>query len=458
MTTAMHELHTLPYQSDSRLLFDRLARLPWAVFLDSGAPGARQGRYDILSAWPERRIRAEVDGVWCDDGDGEERLDGDLLGLLRARLGAPMTPPAGLPFASGWIGYLGYDFGMTLDGFVARDKPADDLPLAAFGLYRWAVVVDHRARRTHLVVERGARPGGRSARQLRDWLSAPRAPRELADACLPGEVEPGLSEEEYRRCFRRIQRYIHDGDCYQVNFAQRFETRCGGDSWVLYQRLRRRSSPPYAAYLHLPFGDLLSMSPELFVEHSQGRVLTKPIKGTRPRGDDAIADARLREALRGSEKDRAENLMIVDLLRNDLGRVATIGSVRVPELFAIESFSNVHHLVSSVVAELAPGRDVFDLLEQAFPGGSITGAPKRRAMEIIDELEPRRRGIYCGSIGYIDRGGNMAMNIVIRTMVRRAGRLWFWAGGGIVADSDVDEEAREIRDKAADLLAVLREG
>ncbi len=454
----MPESFTLPYQPDSSALFGRLAGAPWAVFLDSGTPDGRQGRHDILSAWPESRICADWRGITLSDTDGERRVDGDLFRWLRRLLGKPRAAIDGLPFNTGLIGYLGYDLGLTLDGFKPRNKPGDAMPLAAFGLYAWAVVVDHQRRETRLIVEKGARPGGRTPAQLRDWLAEVRETRPLADACLPGGARPSLNPTEYRQRFERIQRYIHAGDCYQVNFAQRFETACDGDSWTLYQRLRQRSTPPYAAYLHLPFADILSMSPELFLESVDGRVLAKPIKGTRPRGDDGASDERLRRALLNSEKDRAENVMIVDLLRNDIGRVAAIGSVDVPELFAIESFSNVHHLVSSVTGELAEGRDVFDLLEYSFPGGSITGAPKRRAMEIIDELEPMRRGLYCGGIGYIDRSRRMAMNIVIRTMIRRRERLWFWAGGGIVADSDAAEEAAEVWDKAADMLAVLRDG
>ncbi len=448
----------LPYQPDSSALFGRFADAPWAVFLDSGTPDGRQGRYDILSAWPESRIRADWHGLTLSDADGERRVDGDLFFWLRRLLGQSRPALDGLPFSSGLIGYLGYDLGLTLDGFKAREKPGDSMPLAAFGLYAWAVVVDHRRCESRLIVEKGARPGGYAPARLRDWLVAARETRPLADACLPGGARSSLNPTEYRRRFARIQRYIHAGDCYQVNFAQRFETTCDGDSWTLYQRLRQRSTPPYAAYLHLPFADILSMSPELFLKSVDGRVLAKPIKGTRPRGETFEADQKLRQALLNSGKDRAENVMIVDLLRNDIGRVAAIGSVDVPELFAIESFSNVHHLVSSVTGELAEGRDVFDLLEHSFPGGSITGAPKRRAMEIIDELEPMRRGLYCGGIGYIDRGRRMAINIVIRTMIRQRDRLWFWAGGGIVADSKAGEEAAEVRDKAADMLAVLRDG
>ncbi len=450
-------LYPLPYHPDSQALFERLADAPWAVFLDSGAHGARQGRFDILSAWPERCLLADETGIWQVDGHRRRRRQGGpFLARLRELLGTPRPLPGGLPFAGGLIGYLGYDFGFELDGFEARDKPGDAMPSAAFGLYRWAVVVDHQARRSHLVIESGARPGGRSPRALRNWLRGMRITRPGRKIGFPGPVTAELDTSAYRQRFERIQAYIRDGDVYQVNFAQRFEARCNGDSWTLYQRLRRMGSAPYAAYLHLPFADILSMSPELFVELRGRRILTKPIKGTRPRSDSEARDRRLREELLASEKDRAENLMIVDLLRNDLGRVAEIGSVRVPKLFALESFSNVHHLVSSITARLADDKDLFDLLEGSFPGGSITGAPKRRAMEIIDELEPRRRGLYCGAIGYIDRARDMAMNIAIRTMVRQDGSLWFWAGGGIVADSDCEEEGREIQHKAVHMLAVLK--
>jgi para-aminobenzoate synthetase component 1 len=253
----------------------------------------------------------------------------------------------------------------------------------------------------------------------------------------------------------RIKHYIREGDCYQVNFAQRFSAAAKGDPWHAYQGLRRLNPAPFAAYLSTPYCQVMCSSPERFLHVRSGLVETKPIKGTLPRGKDPIEDLMLADALRASVKDRAENLMIVDLLRNDLGRVCAIGSIQVPRLFALESFTRVHHLVSTVRGRLAEGRTPLDLLRACFPGGSITGAPKVRAMEIIEELEPHRRGVYCGAIGYLGFDGAMDTNIAIRTLVHSDGVTRLWAGGGIVADSDPESEYRETYHKAAPLLDLL---
>jgi para-aminobenzoate synthetase component 1 len=228
-----------------------------------------------------------------------------------------------------------------------------------------------------------------------------------------------------------------------------------GDSYSAYLALRRINPAPFSAFFSTPFGDILSSSPERFLRVADGRVETRPIKGTRPRLADEIADRRQREELAASAKDRAENVMIVDLLRNDLGKACAAGSVKVERLFDVESFAQVHHLVSTVTGTLAPGRHPLDLLRGCFPGGSITGAPKLRAMEIIDALEPERRSIYCGSIGYLSANGRMDLNVAIRSLLRVGGSIHTWAGGGIVADSRVEAEFQESLDKAAGLLAVL---
>jgi para-aminobenzoate synthetase component 1 len=255
--------------------------------------------------------------------------------------------------------------------------------------------------------------------------------------------------------FARIQRYITAGDCYQVNLAQRFSAPVAGDSWLAFQALRRLNPAPYSAYLNHPACRVLSSSPERFLEVRGGRVETKPIKGTRPRAAAPEADSALARELSESLKDRAENLMIVDLLRNDLGKVCAPGSVAVPRLFGLESFATVHHLVSTVIGRLADGLDAVALLRGAFPGGSITGAPKLRSMEIIEELEPHRRGLYCGAIGWLGFNGDMDTNIAIRTLVASEGEMRFWAGGGIVADSHADAEYQECLDKAAAMLRLL---
>ena len=263
----------------------------------------------------------------------------------------------------------------------------------------------------------------------------------------------------YLDAVARVREYIVAGDIFQANLSQRFQTRLPVPPFQLYQQLRQRNPAPFSAYLD--FGELqvLSASPERFLRLDQERreVETRPIKGTRPRGLGPMHDAALGRALAESEKDRAENVMIVDLLRNDLSRVCRPGTVRVPELFALEHHPTVHHLVSTVVGELEPAADAIDLLRATFPGGSITGAPKVRAMEIIAELEPTQRGVYCGSIGYLSASGAMDTSIVIRTYLVLRGQVYFQAGGGIVADSDPELEYRETLDKARGLIETLAE-
>jgi para-aminobenzoate synthetase component 1 len=256
-----------------------------------------------------------------------------------------------------------------------------------------------------------------------------------------------------------VRDYIYAGDIFQANLSQRFEAPFSENPWAFYRRLRTRNAAPFAAFLDFPDAAILSASPERFLQvEVGGRVETRPIKGTSPRGVGPEHDGALGAALIESAKDRAENLMIVDLMRNDLSRVCAPGSVRVPELFALERYATVHHLVSTVVGQLADGADALDLIRATFPGGSITGAPKVRAMEIIAELEPSQRGVYCGSIGYWSVTGALDTSIAIRTALALGNRLYFSAGGGVVADSRPDQEYRETLDKARGIIDVLATG
>ncbi len=270
--------------------------------------------------------------------------------------------------------------------------------------------------------------------------------------------QPLMSVDDYRQAFERVQHFLHAGDCYQVNLAQAFRALCKGDSLEAYRRLRLNNRPPFAAYSASPFGDILCLSPELFLRFENRRVVTRPIKGTRPRGATPAEDVAQRLDLETHPKDRAENLMIVDLLRNDLGRHAATGSVRVDRLFALESFTHVHHLVSEVSCRLHPDSHPLDLLFDAFPGGSITGAPKIRAMEIIDTLENCDRSVYCGTLGWMSADGRGEWNIAIRTLLRVGEAMYAWAGGGIVADSVCESEYQECFNKIGPLLQLLEQG
>lgn len=269
-------------------------------------------------------------------------------------------------------------------------------------------------------------------------------------------VTPSVTRSQYEAAVRRILDYIAAGDCYQVNLSQRFSAPLPGNPWKLYEQLRAVSPAPYAAFLDCGDHQVVSSSPELMLSVSGGDVETRPIKGTRRRGRTPEEDAAIAAELLQSEKDRAELLMIVDLERNDLGRVCEFGSVHVPALYSLESFSNVHHLVATIRGQLRAGVSPLECLRAAFPGGSITGAPKIRAMEIIEELEPFRRGVYTGAIGWVDAHGNAEWNIAIRTLVVQDGTAYFHVGGGIVADSDPAAEYEETLTKAAGMLRALK--
>ena len=449
-------LAELPYRHDSSALFEAIADLPWAVFLDGGLHHPAQSRCDILAAQPFVRLitRGNLTEIHA---DGIELSREDPFALVRRYLEIDPASGNGLPFCGGAIGYFGYDLARRLENLPALAEDAEKIPDLAIGIYDWAVVIDHVERKSWLVGQ------GRDPDTDIKWnglvsrFGAPPPEKSRAPFRITSPVVSNLTREAYGRAFRRIHDYIRNGDCYQVNLAQRFAAAASGDPWLAYQALRVINPAPFSAYLSTPYAQILSASPERFLKVQNGRVETRPIKGTRPRAGHPRLDAELVEALRQSEKDRAENVMIVDLLRNDLSKNCALGSVKVPRLFDVESFATVHHLVSTVTGELEPGRDALDLLRGCFPGGSITGAPKLRAMQIIEELEPHRRGVYCGAIGYIGFDGNMDLNIAIRTLVYSGGVIRCSAGGGIVADSRLEDEYQETFDKAAAMLKLLQQ-
>ena len=449
-------LSEIPYRADSTPYFEPLAERAWAVFLDSGRPLTGAGRYDILAADPYITLTTRGGVTEIRYADQIQLSPQDPFALLRERLGEPVSPLPELPFRGGAIGWFAYDLGRRVERLPTLANNAEPIPDMAVGIYDWALVVDHLARKTRLVSL------GRDPRTREQWdtlVSRFQDVRSVAPACGQLRVlappRSNLTRDEYGRAFDRIKSYLLEGDCYQVNLAQRFSALVVGDPFASYRILRWLNPAPFSAYLKSPFAQVLSSSPERFLAVREGQVETRPIKGTRPRGRTPKADSALKRELAASTKDRAENLMIVDLLRNDLGRVCSPGSVRVPKLFEVESYTTVHHLVSTVTGRLAPGQDAVSLLRACFPGGSITGAPKIRAIEIIEELEPHRRGVYSGAIGYLGFDGAMDTNIAIRTLIHSAGTIHFWAGGGIVHDSRVEEEYQETFDKTAALLRLL---
>ncbi len=460
MTSSALWREPLAYTRDVAALFERLAGRPGAVFLNGGmAYGhyGRLGRYDVLAADPACIIRSR-DGVTTVESraGARERHVGDPFDVVRAHLWNERVEGGGdCPFQTGAIGYFGYDLGRRLERLPEIAADRERVPEMLLGIYDWAVVADHKHRETVLVGRPCANLSEREFADVLRTLRAP-APRPAPATCRVTRAPvSNMDKRGYFERFRKIKDYIRAGDCYQVNLAQKFTLGIECDPWRIYRRLHGINPAPFSAYLD--FGDLqvISISPERFLRLAAGRVETRPVKGTRPRRADPTADAREIEALRTSAKDRAENLMIVDLLRNDVGKTCVPGSVTVARLFAVESFANVHHMVSVVAGDLAPGLDALHLLKGCFPGGSITGAPKLRAMQIIEELEPDRRGVYCGSIGYLSRHGDVDLSIAIRTALHRRGEITFFGGGGIVADSEAEIEYQETLDKVSSMMRLF---
>jgi para-aminobenzoate synthetase component 1 len=439
-------LHPLPYQADPTGYFAAVRQAPGAVLLDSARPTAQRGRFDLLSAWPVRSFSPAGDEA------GPAFLQRLREGL--ASLG-PASLPDGceLPFAGGLIGFLTYDFGRRLEHLPAGPRAEFTLPDAQVGLYDWALASDHLQQRSWLVFHPTLAMAERARLIALFTESTPRPPsRFRLTEAFANEVDQG----SYQQAFARVQGYIRAGDSYQINLTRRFVGRCEGDPWAAYLALRQACPTPYSGFMQVNAGTaILSHSPERFIRVQGRAVDTRPIKGTRPRRATPAQDAAEAAALLASEKDRAENVMIVDLLRNDLGRSCAVGTVRVPELFALESYPNVHHLVSSVVGTLAPGKDALDLIAGSFPGGSVTGAPKIRAMQIIDELERHRRAIYCGSLLYLDVRGNLDSSIAIRTLLVEHGRIACWGGGAVVMDSNAEDEYQESLIKVKVLMDTL---
>ncbi|CAI0737747.1 aminodeoxychorismate synthase component 1 [Serratia ficaria] len=453
MSVTAPNVKSLPYSRGALLaLFAPLAHQPWAMLLHSGFAEHSHNRFDILVAEPNVTLTTRGQVTEIRQGDSRQQSAEDPFSLLQQQLAAQgWRPPfnADLPFQGGALGLFGYDLGRRIEPLPQLAAADLALPDMAIGLYDWALIADHQQQKLTLL-------SYRDVEQRWQWLSRQQAPPQRPFA-LTGGWRANMTRQQYGEKFQRIQHYLRSGDCYQINLAQRFSADYQGDEWQAFQQLSASNRAPFSAFLRLPENSVLSVSPERFLWLEQQRIQTRPIKGTLPRLADAAQDAAQAERLAHSPKDRAENLMIVDLLRNDIGRVALPGSVRVPQLFAVEPFPAVHHLVSTITATLPETTPATDLLRACFPGGSITGAPKVRAMAIIEELEPQRRNAYCGSIGYLSACGTMDTNIAIRTLIAENGRIHCSAGGGIVADSQEQAEYQETFDKVGRILPQLGE-
>jgi len=427
-----------------------LDKLEYPVFLDSS--GNDSARFDILSALPVAHIKIEDGVVSVSDPEITVQPTDIFNGiralrdkyLLDAELSVSAEPDQ--PFQGGLLGFLGYPSLLGMSGMQIND--------AFIGVYHWAVVIDHLKQSTQLIFH--PRCLSSTASFITDLLATMDKVADPDSFALESNFSKDLSRADYDGAFNQVKDYISAGDCYQVNLTQQFNAHCSGSPLAAYLRLRNATHAPFSAYLNWGTSAVLSLSPERFVQVEDKAVLTQPIKGTRPRGNNPAQDQNLAEELQASEKDRAENLMIVDLLRNDIGRVCKTGSITVNQLFELQSFSNVHHLVSSVSGELEDGSDALDLLQSCFPGGSITGAPKLRAMKIIEQIEQSPRRAYCGTIFYVSANGDMDSNITIRTLFWQQDHLQCWAGGGIVADSDVDAEYEECLHKIDNIIKELQ--
>ncbi len=448
------KLAELPYYNDSSEIFANIADEEWSIYLDSGYPYKDNGRYDIFSARPYITLLTYGNETVLNKDGKIIHSEDDPFELVRAHLGNKQQNFTALPFCGGAMGYFAYDLGRHIEKLPQQTRHDLPIPDMAIGVYDWAVIVDHQMRQSWIVSQ------GNHCATSDQWLDLiklfeNKSNKTYTPFKATSKYTSNLDQKKYAKAFDKIKQYIVDGDCYQVNLAQRFEVNVEGDPWSAYKKLRELNPAPFASYMNIPDCNILSSSPERFLKLKGGLVETKPIKGTRRRSVFAYEDAALAQELLESEKDRAENVMIVDLLRNDLGKICETGSISVPKLYALESFATVHHLVSTVVGRLDKSIHAMDLLRACFPGGSITGAPKLRSMEIIEELEPHRRNVYCGSMGYIGFDGDMDTNITIRTLVHHDDKFYCWAGGGIVADSEMRSEYQECFDKAEALLKLF---
>jgi para-aminobenzoate synthetase component 1 len=457
----------VPNPPELAAVFDLVEDRPGSCFLDADPHAVNRWRAGYVGYDPFLTFGAKGRQI-TQTRRGEVRsLAGDPFAVLDqlVREYRISTPSPGTP-APGAIGYFGYDLRHHLErlpGLAIDDLALPDCILHFYDrLFRW----EPESRRLHVISSGLPLPPGegraRHARQrLQEGLdlvrraraAGRRRPIEPAQSHLP--LESNMSRGSYFKALEAVLEYIAAGDIYQANISQRFATRFGGDPWALYAGLRSRFPAPFGAYLHCGAFHVLSNSPERFLLVEGDRISTCPIKGTRPRGLTVEEDARLIGHLRQSEKEQAEHVMIVDLERNDLGRICKVGSVHVEAFETIETYHTLHHMVSTVVGTLDEGMGPMDCLRATFPGGSITGAPKIRAMEIIDEVEPTARGLYTGAIGFVGFSGDMELNIAIRTAIVTGDRIYFQTGGGIVADSSPEQEYEETLLKAETFCRTL---
>jgi anthranilate synthase component I len=446
--------------------FLRLRGLRHPYLLESVEGAEKVARYSFLGAQPRMLLRAYPTHVEIDEGGVVRRTMQDPLEAARAMLQQyrPVIDPTLPRFYGGLVGWFGYDLIRTIEHLPNRPPDDRGLPVCSLQLADTVMIFDHLRHRIRIVanalVDDGAERAYRAARdRIEEWLERLRRPlpEAAAAAALPTfAVRSNMTREQYVAAVRRCKEYIYAGDAFQIVFSQRFAVETGAlDPFAVYRALRMINPSPFMFFLEGEDATLVGASPELLVRLEGDLVEMRPIAGTRRRGLTEDEDRRLAEEMLADEKERAEHVMLVDLTRNDIGRIARYGTVRVSELMAVERYSHVMHIVSNVQGRLVPGRDAIDVLRAVFPHGTVSGAPKVRAMEILDDLEPTARGPYAGAVGYVGYGGALDTCIGIRTIVMKDGVAYAQAGGGIVADSDPSAEYDETINKAKVLIRAI---
>ncbi len=452
---------------DAAWCFEALAPRPFSFFLDSGMDPHKLGRYSFMGSDPFLVLRSRGNRISLIKNGQEEIRQGNPFDVLGELLQAYTLDDSQsrVPFTGGAVGYFSYDLCHFIERLPTRAVDDLNLPECYLGFYDAAIAFDHLENRVYLVSTgfpeldetKRLRRAEERLQELRSrvMLLVPSPPLSPSIPTSGNALKSNFTHEGYLDAVARAREFICAGDIFQVNLSQRFETDVNTPPYDLYKRLRQINPAPFANYFNFDGVSIVGTSPERFLKVRGDWVETRPIKGTKPRGKTPEEDRALAESLLNSTKDRAENIMIVDLERNDIGRVCRYGTVKVTELAILETYPTVYHLTSTVVGQLRDGKDLVDLLKATFPGGSITGAPKVRAMEIIDELEPTRRSVYTGSLGYLSFGGDMDLDIVIRTIIIKDSRAYFQVGGAIVYDSEPESEYIETLDKGRALMRAL---
>lgn len=447
------KVNKLDFYKKAEDIFECYKNEPMAVFLDSSLEN-QLGRYSVIGLKPYLILKEE-DGTFFENG---VQRQGTLEAALKEYLNQYKEEnPTSLPLVSGAVGYFSYDYGRKFEKIESRHGKKLNMPEALFVFYDFFIIEDKLEKALYLTARGETEDADRGMQRLEEEIRSSRTAEKPDKHGNLASFIPNFSKEDYKQAIDRMISYIVEGDIYIANMTQQLMINSKKEPYEVYRYLRTYNPAPFGGFFQCGDFQIVSVSPERFMQVKDGNIETRPIKGTRKRGESEEEDARLKEELRNSSKDRSELLMIVDLERNDLNHVCEPGSVRVTEHFAVETYATVFHLVTTIVGKLRQGLNAVDLIPAAFPGGSITGAPKIRAMEIIDELEHDRRNLYTGSMGYFSFDGNCDFNIVIRTAVHQDGAYYLGVGGGITCESDLEFEYEETLQKARAVLEALWE-